>query len=211
MIVPGEAPDREYELPASLQWEGTNFDDPILQDLQSLEAPAAALSATLDALASYETEKREIELESLKKAHSLKNSQEVLKLQKVHLECKREELKNKRRELELDLREHYSKYIYGLVCAWLALIFFLLGLQGCQHVESIDIGSFKFAINERKFVLSDNVLMALIGGTTASLISLFAIVASHIFPKGVNKKADEKKAHKSESEKKEPEKKTGQA
>ena len=65
-------------------------------------------------------------------------------------------------------RKEYAKKIFGLTCAWVGAIYLLLLLQG---------------FNYSGFKLSDNVLLAAIGSTTANIIGVFLIVTRYFFPK----------------------------
>lgn len=86
-----------------------------------------------------------------------------------------EELEVKKGKAELEsyqsdteARKEYAKKIFTLTCAWVIGIYVLLILQG-------------FGTNG--FRLSDNVLLAAIGSTTANIIGVFLIVTRYFFPK----------------------------
>ncbi len=83
-----------------------------------------------------------------------------------------EELKARIAKLNQDikLRKKYSGKLYWLISIWLIAIFALLLLQG--FLGRTDV-----------FMLSDKVLITIIGGTTINVLGLFAIVANYIFPK----------------------------
>ena len=72
------------------------------------------------------------------------------------------------RGLRQDIKERkkYARWIYWLLCAWLAALFGLLLLRGFLHID-----------------LTDKVLVALITGTTANVLGIFAIVVAYLFPK----------------------------
>lgn len=63
-------------------------------------------------------------------------------------------------------RKKYAARIYWLLCAWLAGLFALLFCRGFLKAE-----------------LSDKVLIAIITGTTANILGIFAIVVAYLFPK----------------------------
>jgi uncharacterized membrane protein YdbT with pleckstrin-like domain len=63
-------------------------------------------------------------------------------------------------------RKEFAGKIFWLVCSWLAGLIVLLLLSGLQCVS-----------------LSDQVLMALIGGASVNIIGLMVIVANYLFPK----------------------------
>lgn len=83
-----------------------------------------------------------------------------------------EELKARVAKLNQDisLRKEYSGKLYRLISIWLIAMFALLLLQG--FLGKTDV-----------FMLSDKVLITIIGGTTINVLGLFAIVANYIFPK----------------------------
>jgi hypothetical protein len=76
-------------------------------------------------------------------------------------------------ELELDLRERH-RYADGL---YYMVIFWLLGIAAF-----LLLNGFWSASHGDKAFLSDTVILALIGGTTASVLGLFTIVANYLFP-----------------------------
>lgn len=65
-------------------------------------------------------------------------------------------------------RKAYAKRIFYLVCVWLIAVLLILVAVGFSW---------------HSFVLSDKVLLALIGGTSVNVLGLFAIVANYLFPK----------------------------
>lgn len=65
-------------------------------------------------------------------------------------------------------RKKYAKRIFGLTCAWVVGIYALLLLQGFRPFG---------------FKLSDNVILAAIGSTTANIIGVFLIVTRYFFPR----------------------------
>ena len=80
-----------------------------------------------------------------------------------------DEAKAKLRGVKQDTEERktYANKIFKLICVWLLAVFGILVAQGS------DCG----------FELSDAVLLALIGGTTANVLGIFIIVAQYLFPK----------------------------
>jgi hypothetical protein len=77
-----------------------------------------------------------------------------------------------RTELRQDLIER-RRYADGL---WKMVVIWLLGITAFLLLDG-----FWSAYNNKPF-LSDAVILALIGGTTASVLGLFAIVANYLFP-----------------------------
>ena len=63
-------------------------------------------------------------------------------------------------------RKEYAGKIFCLISLWLIAIFLILVACGIDCL---------------KFRLSDNVLLALIGGTTVNVLGLFLVVANYLF------------------------------
>lgn len=77
----------------------------------------------------------------------------------------RQRLENENLRQDIGMRKQYANRIFGLIVGWLAAV--LLILVGSGLPCGLD--------------LSDAVLLALIGGTTATVLGLFVIVANYIF------------------------------
>jgi hypothetical protein len=77
----------------------------------------------------------------------------------------------KSQELILQKRHEYADGLYRLVFIWLLVIVAFLLMDG-----------FSLILKDHKFVLSDTVILALIGGTTITVLGLFTIVATYFFP-----------------------------
>ena len=67
---------------------------------------------------------------------------------------------------DLEERKKYALRIFVLMCCWLGLLFALLFVAGWAPLG---------------FELSDSVLLALIGGTTANVLGIFVLVARYLF------------------------------
>jgi len=82
------------------------------------------------------------------------------------LESEHDELKLKNQSLKQDigLRKKYTRRTFYLICWWLIGILCILILSGFKLID-----------------ISDNVLIALIGGTTINVIGIFLVVAKYIF------------------------------
>jgi hypothetical protein len=92
---------------------------------------------------------------------------EVLDFEVEHeRQKKRVELKGLRQDIKA--RKRYARNIFTLIVCWLIAIFIILILQGFSALS---------------FKLSDGVLIALIGGTTANVLGLFIFVVQYLFPK----------------------------
>jgi hypothetical protein len=69
---------------------------------------------------------------------------------------------------DIQLRKSFSERIFWLFVTYLAVIILILVASGLTRID---------------FVLSDNVLIALLTTTTANIIGVLIIVARYIFPK----------------------------
>lgn len=65
-------------------------------------------------------------------------------------------------------RKIFAERIFWLLCAWIMALFAILFLQGFHY---------------NMFRLSDNVVLALIGGSTVNIIGVFLVVVRYLFPK----------------------------
>jgi hypothetical protein len=101
-----------------------------------------------------------------------------------------DEIEQDKRKTELlglkqDIKERktYAQQTFRLICVWLIGVFFLLLLQGFLGPNPTYI---KFPSGYElniKFNLADNVLIAVVGGTTASVIGIFVYVVKYLFQK----------------------------
>lgn len=67
--------------------------------------------------------------------------------------------------LNIKLKKEFSKFIKGLVIAWVVFIMFMVFFSGVKLIQ-----------------LSDSVLVALIAGTSVNIIGLIMIIVRHLFP-----------------------------
>jgi hypothetical protein len=84
-------------------------------------------------------------------------------------------------------RKSYANKIFWLLACFLGGAFFLLLVSALPKSISValqHVPQFTHVVIDHG--LYDGVLIALIGGTTANVIGLFAIVASYLFPKKPN-------------------------
>jgi hypothetical protein len=117
--------------------------------------------------------------------------QEIEFDRREELALRKAELENVGLEADIAAREKYANRIYALIVGWLIAILIILLLQGFLVKRQITLNFplighriFRTAIH---FELSAAVLLALIGGTTASVLGLFVIVANYFFPKRITK------------------------
>ena len=68
---------------------------------------------------------------------------------------------------DIEMRKEYASLIFKFVSYYMFFVFMLLFLSGTPS----------------SFEMSDAVLLTLLGTTTATVISLFVIVANYLFPK----------------------------
>jgi len=96
-------------------------------------------------------------------------------------------LQNQALAQDIELRQVYSNRIFCLIVCWLACVFGLLLLQGFGGPGTAwDVQAGWFRVRSEGhavFLLSDAVLLATIGGTTGSVIGIFIIVVTYLFPK----------------------------
>lgn len=100
------------------------------------------------------------------------------------LDLEKTRLLNQSFSEDIAARRVYARQIFALIIAWLSAIFLVLLLQGFSS-KTATLFLFHSLGSQWKmgsFQLSEPVLLALIGGTTASVLGLFAIVAKYFFP-----------------------------
>jgi hypothetical protein len=88
-------------------------------------------------------------------------------------------------------RKTYAGKIFTLICCWLGGVFFLLIMAGFGRSFPpefhFNVGSWGFEYKGNiTFFIGDKVLMTIVGGTTATVLGLFVIVANYLFPKRIN-------------------------
>ncbi|MBN2019423.1 MAG: hypothetical protein JW749_04290 [Sedimentisphaerales bacterium] len=84
-------------------------------------------------------------------------------------------LENYRIHREIRLRRKYARRIFVLIVIWLAAMITIVLLQGSNGSD--------FFGYEICFKLSDNIVLALIGGTTANIFFIFHFVLKYLYPK----------------------------
>lgn len=83
---------------------------------------------------------------------------------RIENERKNEEIRDLKQDRSQ--RKEYADRLFSFMCCYMACVFFLLFVSGCGYLN---------------FRLSDSVLIALLGTTTANVLSLFAFVAAYLF------------------------------
>lgn len=89
-------------------------------------------------------------------------------LRSLQLANEQLELENQQLRQDNNNRGVYAKRLYVLLCLWLGGLFVVLFLQGFAR------GIW--------FTLTENVLLAVVGGTTLNVLGLFTIVVRYMFP-----------------------------
>ena len=77
------------------------------------------------------------------------------------------------------LRQDYVPKLYWMICLWLLFVAVIIFLSGysAENINNPDC-----QINCTRFKLTDQVLIAFITTTTATVVGLFVIVAKWLFP-----------------------------
>jgi hypothetical protein len=104
------------------------------------------------------------------------------------LEHERKSAELKGFKQDIKARKRYAKNIFSLIVWWLVAILFLLLLQGFSGGQKVSLSTITRLLEvhlDYKFYLSDAVLLALIGGTTANVLGLFIFVVQYLFPKRI--------------------------
>ena len=102
------------------------------------------------------------------------------------LEIEERRLRNLSLSQDIKARQTYASSIFSLICWWLVAILLVLVLNGFLSKSETKLQVSLFRLHWESvahFELPTAVLVALIGGTTATVIGLFAIVANYFFPK----------------------------
>jgi|SRR5580698_9992966 hypothetical protein len=84
---------------------------------------------------------------------------------------------------DIEERKKYAFRTFFLICAWLVGVFLLLILQGFFGTAPSSFEYKNGNVLTLNFNLHDSVLLAVVGGTTASIISIFVIVVKYLFSK----------------------------
>jgi len=78
-------------------------------------------------------------------------------------------------------RKSYANKAFRLVCFWIFGVFCLLIVQGfLSRGLHFHLDCLEFTIT---FALPDSVLLAVVSGTTVSVIGIFLVVANYLFPR----------------------------
>jgi hypothetical protein len=107
-------------------------------------------------------------------------------LQDIEQLHRKEDLAGKKQDREE--RKKYADKIFCLIAIWLISVLLILLLAGfgkdITHSFSWNNGEKTEVFTlHTGFTLDNDVLIALLGGTTASVIGIFVIVANYLFPR----------------------------
>lgn len=86
---------------------------------------------------------------------------------------------------EIGSRKTFSICLFVLVALWIAAVMTVLFMQGCCSKDTVTciVDGKTTELQSVRFFLSDSVLIALISGTSLSVIGLLVTVVNYIFPK----------------------------
>lgn len=121
-------------------------------------SPASAIAAQVEIIAATASTEIEAGVADSVELERLQLENDKLRAEVATLQQDREE------------RKKYAHRVFLLMAAWLAAMIILVTLAG-------------FKMSLYTFSLSDAVILAMIGSTTASVIGIFLIVATYLFPK----------------------------
>jgi hypothetical protein len=94
---------------------------------------------------------------------------EPLELQRLKIQNELLTARLKDREQDREERLRYAKRVFRLIVWWLVWVGSVVVVDGIEPLP---------------FDLADAVIIALVGGTTASVIGIFLIIANYLFPRG---------------------------
>jgi hypothetical protein len=129
-------------------------------------------------IAAYQKAEREanlerlrIENEDLRQRLNIQRETHILEQQRLILENTTRNLTNEGQKQDTQERKKYAQRIFAMLCGWLVIVLSAIVISGSQLLE---------------FHLSDTVLLALIGSTTANVAGFFFAVVKYLFPEKNN-------------------------
>lgn len=99
--------------------------------------------------------------------------------ERAYFQRRERELRLRRRAQDLRQRDQFATSIFQLVVVWLLAVFALIVFDGLGGVQGFGAARY-FRI---KFNISDQVIIALVSGTTVNIIAIFVIVVRNLFPR----------------------------
>jgi len=113
------------------------------------------------------------------KAAAVGKKEEKALRDQIEIDKLTEEIRSLRQDI--DERKKYADKSFKLVCHWISGVFVILLLQGfLSEKVPLIIHNHSLALS---FKLPEGVLLAVVGGTTVSIIGIFLVVANYLFPK----------------------------
>ncbi len=135
-------------------------------------------SLSAEEIAAYQKAEREanierlrIENEDLRQRLSIQREIHILEQQRLMLENTTRTLANEDQKQDTQERKKYAQRIFGMLSGWLFIVLVAVIISGS---------------NLHEFHLSDTVLLALIGATTANVAGFFFAVVKYLFPEKNN-------------------------
>ena len=165
--------------------------------LQESSAITSDAKKTQRELETYEGETSDSELisklgqaEEARKNSRLKTEQLQEQIRRYKLETDALEHKNKEEVILDEARRNYTRNLFLLTVFWLIVVVLFVLATGLSyaHLNNPDCVE-----NCAKFSLSENILIAFITSTTATVIGIFIIVAKWLFPPPKEKQESKEK------------------
>jgi len=160
--------------------------DQLKQEEQSKSLTENKTSDSLSAeeIAAYQKAEREanierlrIENDDLRQRLHIQREIHVLEQQRLLLENNTRNLANEGQKQDTQERKKYAQRIFWMLSGWLVVVLFALVTSGLKLWD---------------FRLSDSILLALIGSTTANVAGFFFAVVKYLFPEKNNTTLKEK-------------------
>ncbi len=133
---------------------------------------------SVEEIAAYQKAEREanierlrIENDDLRQRLNIQREIHILEQQRLMLENTTRTLANEDQKQDTQERKKYAQRIFGMLSGWLVIVLAAIVISGSQLLE---------------FHLSDAVLLALIGATTANVAGFFFAVVKYLFPEKNN-------------------------
>ncbi len=141
-------------------------------------------SRSAEEIAAYQKAEREINIEririendGLRQKLAIQKEVHDLEKQRLFLENRTRDLENEGHQQDTQERKRYAKRIFWMLCVWLSIVLTAILISGLTVLD---------------FHLSDTILMALIGSTTANIAGFFFAVVKYLFPERTNHSPKEK-------------------
>lgn len=129
----------------------------------------------------YEEQKIDAELDRVR----YENEKLKEEIRRLTLENDEKQLSNTSTSKNILYREIYAEKIYKLSASWIAILCAVIFFSAISPVvvseKEAETGKVVRITETAGFKLNDNVLIALIGGTTANVLGLFLVVVKYLF------------------------------